>query len=90
MSVLASNEFYEALIQKGVELTPDETIKLPRPVLGDGMDQLHQQRGIESILGGKYDWETFTRKAVVGPFVLKITDDGRSRGGSAGGSICIS
>jgi hypothetical protein len=77
---VASNAIYEALIQKGVELAPDETIKLPRPVLEDGMDQLHQQRGIETLLGGKYDWETFTRKAVVGPFVLKITDDGRELG----------
>ena len=44
------------------------------------MDAAKQRQAIEALVAGKYDWETFTRKAVVSPFLLKITDDGRESG----------
>ena len=77
---VAANAIYDALVEQGIELTPQERVTLPRPVLDDGIDQIKQQRAIESLLAGRYDWETFTRKAIVSPFLLKISDDGRESG----------
>ena len=76
----AANELYETLISKGTELAPQETIKLPKPTLEDGLDEAAQHQAIETLLAGRYDWETFTRKAVVSPFLLKISDDNRDAG----------
>jgi hypothetical protein len=68
------------LVSKGIELSPQETIKLPSSVLGDGLDQTRQQQAIEAILTGKYNWETFTRKSLVAPFLLKIYDEAGESG----------
>lgn len=76
----AVNELYETLINKGTELAPRETIKLPKPTLEDGLDQAAQHQAVKTLLDGRYDWETFTRKAVVSPFLLKISDDNREAG----------
>ena len=76
----AANLIYEGLVDKGLEISSQEMIKLPPPLLKDGLDQSQQQRAIEAILAGKYDWETFTRKSLVGPFVLKIDDESRKSG----------
>ncbi len=76
----AANPIYESLVEKGLELSTQETIKLPPPVLLDGMAQAQRKHAIESLLAGKYDWESFTRKALVAPFLLKINDDGRDSG----------
>jgi hypothetical protein len=77
----AGNAIYDALVQRGLALSPQETIKLPVPILNDGLDAAKQQQAIETLLAGKYDWETFTRKAVVSPLLLKIIGDNHESGG---------
>jgi hypothetical protein len=77
---VAANKIYEALVEHGVTLSPQETISLPKPILADGLDAAQQQHAIEGVLAGRYDWESFTRKAVVSPFLLKISDEGRDAG----------
>jgi hypothetical protein len=76
----ATNAIYDALIERGLKLSPKETIRLPPPVLNDGFDAAKQRQAIEALVAGKYDWETFARKAVVSPFLLKIKDDERESG----------
>ena len=49
-------------------------------MLGDGWDAAKQRQAIESAVAGRYDWDAFTRKSVVSPFLLKITDEGRDSG----------
>jgi hypothetical protein len=50
-------------------------LQLPKPVLADGLAADRQRAAIEAALAGRYDWETFTRKSVVSPFLLKISED---------------
>jgi hypothetical protein len=69
----ADNEIFNLLVERGLEIGTQETIKLPRPVLADGWDAARQRPAIESLLAGRYDWETFTRKSFVSPFLLRIS-----------------
>jgi hypothetical protein len=77
---IAAESIYDALIQQGVELSADETTKLPPPVLPDGLDAAAQRQAIESALAGRYEWDQFTRKSVVSPLLLKIDDPDRESG----------
>jgi hypothetical protein len=68
------NEAYDFLVERGFQIGPQESIKLPKPVLGDGLSSAQQRQAMESLLAGRYDWDTFTRKSVVSPFLLKISE----------------
>jgi hypothetical protein len=70
----AANDIYDKLVENGVEISATEIVKLPRPVLTDGLDGTIQRQAIEKLLDGKYDWDNFTRKSVVSPFLLKIAE----------------
>jgi len=76
----AANTIYDALVERGLKLSPQESLTLPKPVLADGLDAAQQRRTIETVLAGRYDWDTFTRKSVVSPMLLKISDEGRESG----------
>jgi hypothetical protein len=76
----AANEIFDALTGSGVTTSPQLTLQLPKPTLKDGLTPVQQRRVIESLLAGKYDWETFTRKSVVSPFVLKISEGAAESG----------
>ncbi len=77
---IAANAIYDALVDKGLALSPRETVKLPAPVLADGMTSAQQKQTIEDLVAGKYNWESFTRKSLVAPFLLRINDEGRESG----------
>lgn len=70
----AAGDIYETLVEQGVVLGDRETIKLPKPVLADGLDGARQRQAIEALLAGRYEWDEFTRKSVVSPLLLKIGD----------------
>ena len=76
----AANSIYETLLEKGLALSPQETVKLPPPILRDGMTAAQQKQTIEVMLAGKYNWESFARKSLVAPFLLRINDEGRESG----------
>jgi hypothetical protein len=76
----AQNPIYDALVSRGVTVSPQETIKLPAPALADGLDAATQRKAIETLLDARYDWEAFSRRAVVSPFLLKIADDDPASG----------
>ncbi len=76
----AANELFLELVERGVEISPLETIQLPSPVLTEELDETGQRQAIELLLADRYDWETFTRKSVVSPFLLKIADGQRDVG----------
>lgn len=77
---LAANDIYTTLTQQGISLSADETVTLPPPILVDGLDGVQQRQVIESMLAGRYEWDEFVRKSVVGPLLLKIDDGGREAG----------
>lgn len=78
--IRAANGVYEALVDQGVALDADETVRLPQPVLADGLDAVAQRQAIEPLLAGRYEWSEFTRKSVVSPLLLKIDDSSRQAG----------
>jgi hypothetical protein len=73
-SCSAANPIYDALTGSGVKISAQDTLQLPKPALPDGLTPQQSRQTIETLLAGKYDWETFTRKAVVSPFLLKISE----------------
>src|SRR5262249_18616447 len=76
----AANAIYDALVGPGVKVSPQETLHLPKLVLADNLAPAQQRQVIESLLAGKYDWDTFTRKSVVSPFILKISEGAAESG----------
>ncbi|HEX3355489.1 MAG TPA: hypothetical protein VHS31_00810 [Tepidisphaeraceae bacterium] len=77
---LAANPIYDALIGSGVKVSAEETLQLPKPTLDDGLAPAQQRQVIETLLAGRYDWDTFTRKSVVSPFILKISEGAAESG----------
>src|SRR4051812_39339391 len=76
----AANAIYDALVGPGVKVPPQQTLQLPKPAMDDGLAPVQQRKVIESLLAGRYDWDTFTRKSVVSPFVLKISEGAAESG----------
>lgn len=72
-SSAAGNSILDELISTGLSLSPRETVTLPQPILADGLSAAAQRQAIEDAARGKHTWETLTRRAVVAPFLLKIT-----------------
>jgi hypothetical protein len=70
----ADNPVYKALITRGVAVGGSEVVRLPAPTLADGLSAADQRRAIEGVAGESHTWEDLTRKSVVAPFVLKISD----------------
>jgi hypothetical protein len=70
----AQNPVYNFLTTRGVPVGGDEVVKLPGPTLTDGMSVAEQRRAIEAVAGESHTWEDLTRKSVVAPFVLKISN----------------
>jgi hypothetical protein len=75
-----ANELFQTLVEQGVQLGPQETVQLPKPIVDESMDDAAKRRAIEAIINGRYDWETFARPSVVSPFVLKISENDRQAG----------
>jgi hypothetical protein len=76
----AANAIYDALVGPGVKVSPQITLQLPKPALEDGLAPGQQRQVIESLLAGKYDWDAFTRKSIVSPFLLKISEGAAESG----------
>jgi hypothetical protein len=76
----AANPIYDELVGPGVKVAPQETLQLPKPALEDGVAPAQQRQVIEALLASRYDWDTFTRKSVVSPFVLKISEGAAESG----------
>ena len=79
-SCISANAIYDALIGPGVKVSPQQSLQLPKPALEDGLAPAQQRQVIQLLLAGKYDWETFTRKSIVSPFVLKMSEGATESG----------
>jgi len=76
----AADELFNVLTSQGIRVSESDAMKLPKPILREGMSSADQRRAIETQLAGRYDWETFTRKAIVAPFLLKISEGAAESG----------
>lgn len=73
---------FEQLTRSGVRLQSGEMVRLPAPIMPDGLDAA-KQREVLRKTAGKYPLDRFLRNAVVAPFVLEINsiDGGQQRRG---------
>lgn len=76
----AANAIYDALVGQGIKASPQETLQLPKPAMEDGLQSAQQKQLIGALLAGKHDWDNFTRKSVVSPFILKISEGSTESG----------
>jgi hypothetical protein len=67
------NPLYKSLLDTGVTVGAGK-VKLPAPTMPDGLSGAKQTEIIKGLIAGQYDYDEFTRKAVVAPQVLKIGD----------------
>ncbi|MDB5306289.1 MAG: hypothetical protein JWO38_491 [Gemmataceae bacterium] len=70
----AQNPLFKSLLDPGLVVGPGVRVKLPPPVMPDGLDPAKQKAVITELIGNDYSYEDFTRKSVVAPHVLKIRD----------------
>ena len=77
------NEILRMLLTAGVPITDGQAAQLPKPTLTDRMTADAQRRQIEVVAEGRNSWDDLTRRSVVAPFILKISQDGSEPQGLA-------
>jgi len=69
-----ANPIYRQLRQ-GIALAGNQQVRLPAPVMPDGLEGKAQQATIKKLLGDDIDIENFLRDAVTAPQLLKRPDE---------------
>ena len=82
-SAAAEDLLLADLLHSGVRMESGASMKLPPPTLPDGLSAADQRRALEQLADDRHPVEALLRKAVVAPFVLKITDDPVAAGQSS-------
>ncbi|MDB5384438.1 MAG: hypothetical protein JWM11_84 [Planctomycetaceae bacterium] len=67
------NPLLKELLTQGVRVSKEATVLLPAATLSDGMSAAVQRQQITAIPDNRQSWENLTRKSVVAPFVMKIS-----------------
>jgi hypothetical protein len=75
----AANPIFDAVTTRGVVIAPGEVLRLPPPVMADGLSGDQQRRAIESLPDNRHSWEALTRRTAVAPFVLHVAQPGPGR-----------
>src|SRR6266508_2017302 len=70
----ADNSLYKALLDPGLVVGPNVRVKLPPPLMPDGLDAAAQKAIIVKLIGDDYSFEEFTRKSQVAPHILRIRE----------------
>ena len=70
----ADNPLYKALLDPGLVVGADLRVKLPKPMMPDGLDAAAQKAIIVKLIGDDYSFDEFTRKSQVSPHVLRIRE----------------
>ena len=68
------NSLYRALLDPGLVVGEKLRVKLPKPILPDGLDAAAQKEILLKLIGDDYTFEDFTRRSQVSPHVLRIRD----------------
>jgi hypothetical protein len=71
----AANPVFDYLTNRGVTVAPKEVVRLPPPTMADGLSAADQRKAIEGIPENNHTFEDMTRKSVVAPVVLRISQD---------------
>jgi hypothetical protein len=70
----ANNPLYKSLLDPGLVVGPELRVKLPRPLMPDGLAADKQKGVINELIGTDYTFEDFTRKSQVAPHILRIRE----------------
>ena len=70
----SENPLFKALLDPGLVVGPDLRVKLPPPMMPDGLSADEQKAIIKKLIGDDYDFDEFTRKSGVAPHILRIRD----------------
>ena len=70
----SGNALYKALLDPGLVVGPNQRVKLPAPLMPDGLKADAQKAIITKLIGDDYDFDTFTRKSAVAPNILRIRE----------------
>lgn len=70
-SATIENALLTELTERGIRLQSGQQVRLPKPMLPDGLDS-SQQGDILRKAAGKHPFDRFLRNSVVGPFSLEI------------------
>ncbi|HEY2910303.1 MAG TPA: hypothetical protein VGI99_08650, partial [Gemmataceae bacterium] len=68
----AENPLYRDLLDPGLVVGTNLRVKLPAPLMPDGLTAAKQKEIIEKLIGTDYSFEDFTRKSQVAPHILRI------------------
>jgi hypothetical protein len=69
-----ANPIYHDLLESGVAGTATEHIRLPAPVMADGLSADVQDGVLKAVIGDEYSLDEFTRPSPVAPFRLQLRD----------------
>jgi hypothetical protein len=67
------NPLLTELLTRGVRVTAETSVLLPKPTLCDGLSAAQQRQLLAAMPDNRQTWENLTRRSVVAPFVLKIS-----------------
>jgi hypothetical protein len=70
----SENAIYKALLDPGLVVGADLRVKLPPPLMPDGLKAEEQNAILTKLIGDDYTLEDFTRKSGVAPHILRIRD----------------
>ena len=81
-----TNSVFKALLDKGIQVSDKEALKLPAPTMADGLDKATQAKVLRDLAGDDYPLDELLRASVVAPQIVKFrdvdagADDARGRG----------
>jgi hypothetical protein len=70
----AQNPLYKSLLDPGLVVGPELRVKLPRPLMADGLAAAKQKAVINELIDGDYSFDEFVRKSQVAPHILRIRE----------------
>jgi hypothetical protein len=69
---MPANPVFQELLDRGVSVGKGEPIKLPPPILADGLDAVGQRAALEKIADEKYPLKRLLEKSFYAPVVVKV------------------
>ena len=69
------NRLFSDIMDNGVPIGRKQALKLPPPVMPDGLTAAEQKQVIERLIGQDYSYAEFTRRSIVAPYLLFLKND---------------
>jgi hypothetical protein len=70
----ADNPLYKSLLDPGLVVGPNLRVKLPTPLMPDGLTAEQQKAIIKKLIADDYSLEDFIRKSTYAPHILQIRE----------------